>query len=328
VATLLNNLEGGTSGTAVSAANSGGTSGNAFDAVNIVTGGTLAYSSAHAAHGTLSMVAATGTTTTSGSYAQWGTSLGTVTTHYGRAYLYLSAAPASTDAVIEYLSAGTFRAGIQVTTGRQIQVQDAAFGFIHTFTAVIPTAQWVRVEWQIVFSATAGQAVISYYASMDSATATETYTSPASQNFGASANQLQFGWNNGHASQPSVYFDDLGGSTTGLLGPATTTWTLAGATTVTSSTAGALAWTAVLAGTATDSSVTAGTLAWLAPITGTAASASITAGDVYRSGGRSSPLLTSAQAVTTGPASSTLAVPAQAGVQAGDLILIWAATGG
>lgn len=328
---FLNNFEGGTNGTTISNANSGGTSGNAFNVIGSGTGTTEAYSSSFAAHGTLSGKMQVGTTSAP-AYISWNsTTLGTVSAiSYGRAYIYLSAAPGTGDAVIAFLNGSTFGGGIQINTSRKIILQNSASGFDQTFTTTLALSTWYRIEWSVTpGSSGTGTLVCNLYVG-DSGTVTETKTGTGGY-VPSNWNAIRFGWGaagTSHASQPALYFDDVGFSTTGFLGVASTTWTLASATTGTTSTTGALGWTATLASAVTDSSSTTGTLAWQAPISGTAASASVTAGDVYRSGGLTSPLLTSAQAVATGAAASTLAVPAQAGVQAGDLILIWAATGG
>jgi hypothetical protein len=215
-----NNFEGGTTGTTITTANSGGASGTAFTAVTIGTTASATFSNVHAAHGNLGLVVATGTTS-SNAQMQWGsTVLGTLTTIYGRAYFYTTAAPGANDAVVQFQSSGASVCGFQITTGSQWLVQDAAFTYIHTFTSVIPTGQWVRIEWKVIFSATVGQVILNYYATADSTTVTESYTSPATQNFGASINTANFGWNNAHVSQPTMYLDDLALSTTGFLGPA------------------------------------------------------------------------------------------------------------
>lgn len=212
------------SGTTITTGNSGGGPGssNAFDATAIGTGATLQFSSTQAAHGTYSMACATGTTSTTAT-AEWTTSMGTQTTVYGRIYLYVTASPGNSDAIVRFQNSGTFGLGLQLSTARQIVVQDAAFTFIHTLTSVIPTGQWVRWEWQIAFSASVGQVTVNYYANADSSTATESYTSAASQNFGASANQLLLGWNANHANQATIYMDSVNVNGTGFPGPALST---------------------------------------------------------------------------------------------------------
>src|SRR5258707_3093639 len=92
---LVNSFEGGTSGSAVSTANSGGASGNAFDSVTIGTGATVAYDNAHAAHGSLALQIATAGTSAAAN-AQWSTSMGSQGTIWFRLYAYFTANPGVT----------------------------------------------------------------------------------------------------------------------------------------------------------------------------------------------------------------------------------------
>lgn len=216
MAGATNSFEGGTSGVTMTTGNTGGASGDAFDFVTIGTSATGAFTT-HSAHGSLGAVVATGTTSAT-SFFGWNTKVGTTTAHYGRAYINLQGTPASSDAFIEWQNSGTFIGAIQLTTGRQLLIQNAAFSTVHTMTTVLTVGTKYRVEWHLVNSATTGTLQVSLYVG-DSVTATETYTS-GSTNFAAQATQYQWGWNNGHANQPQVWIDDVAISTTGPLGPA------------------------------------------------------------------------------------------------------------
>jgi Putative Ig domain len=216
---LINDFREGTAGTGITTGNSGGTAENAFDAVTATNGATVTYSATQAIHSSLSM-AVTTTATAGVASATWSTSLGTQTTVFGRAYLYLTASPAVTDAIFQHHLSGATTCNIQMTTGRQIAIQDANSATVHTLTSVVPTGQWVRVEWEIIFSATVGQVTVNYYASADSTTTTETYTSAATQNFNTGANSIDWGWTNSHASQPVMYMANLNINNTGFAGPA------------------------------------------------------------------------------------------------------------
>jgi hypothetical protein len=219
---LYNGFETGTSGTTLSAGSGGNTAGggiNYLDGITAGTGTTVAFSNAFAAHGSLSAKIATGSTATA-AYMEWAASLGTVTTHYGRAYLYLTAAPGTSDAFIRFQdSTGAHAAGVQLTTAQHIVLQDATSASVHTFATTVSTGTWWRVEWELISGAGTGQITVSLYA-LDSATATETYTSSASQALGANCASVRIGWTGSHASQPAVYVDDIGISTSGFLGPA------------------------------------------------------------------------------------------------------------
>jgi len=219
---LNNDFREGTAGTAITTGNSGGTGESAFDAVTTTNSATVTYSATQAIHSSLSM-AVTTTAVAGVASTTWSTSLGTQTTLFGRAYLYLTASPASTDAIFQHHLSGASTCNIQMTTARQIAIQDAAFATVHTLTSTVPTGQWVRVEWEIIFSATVGRIIVNYYASADSLTATESYTSPATQNFNTGANSIDWGWTNAHISQPIMYMANLNMNNTGFAGPANST---------------------------------------------------------------------------------------------------------
>jgi hypothetical protein len=214
---LVNDFREGTSGTTITTGNSAGTGENAFDAVTITGGGAAVYSATQSTHsplsGSFSTVAA-GT-----AFVQWGTSLGAQGTVYGRAYVYLTGAPASNDNIISFANSGTFGGGIMVTTGLVLQLQSATFTQVGT--QVLPVNQWIRLEWKIVAGAAgAASATVNYYSSQDSATITSTTTDVTNQyGSAASINQVNFGWTTSHASQPVTYHANLNVNNTGYPGP-------------------------------------------------------------------------------------------------------------
>jgi uncharacterized protein YjbI with pentapeptide repeats len=214
---LANSFEGQASGTAVSAANSGGSSGDAFDAVTIVSGGSAAFSNAQSMHGAQALSVSTGLTTTTGSFVTWSTSLGSVTTHFGRAYIRLTAAPATSDAIIEGMDSTTFAWAIQLTTSKTLAIQSSTFSTVHTMSTVLALNTWYRVEWEIVNSATVGQVVLSLYLG-DTGVAVESFTGSSNQNYLAATTSVNFGYINGHASQPQLFFDDIALSTVAAIG--------------------------------------------------------------------------------------------------------------
>jgi hypothetical protein len=227
--TLLQDFEHGTNGTALTAGSGGNTAGsgdNFLDSVSIGSGGTLAFTSTSPIHGALSCLIATGATA-AGTFMTWAASLGTQTVHWGRTYLSLSAAPAASDAFIQFQDSSlAWAAGIQVTTARQLAVQDHGFAIVHTLATVLATATVYRVEWQLVSGTSTGQVTVSLYAG-DSLTALETYTSPASQAVGANCGAVLLGWTGAHANQAGVTVDDYALGTTGALGPSVQAITLA-----------------------------------------------------------------------------------------------------
>lgn len=213
MATWTNSLEGGTSGVAITTANSGGASGNAFDDVSALAGQTLEFSNVFAAHGSLSMKVASGAT--GGQvYGAVKTSLGTTfTTIGGRLYFYLTAAPAAFQGILRFTSGGggTNRAIIGVNTARRLQVLTAASTTSATGTmALIPIGAWCRIEFAITLSATVGQVDARMWLTPDSTgTADETNCLATSQNYGGTADSIRVGMVSGSlASSVVQYIDD------------------------------------------------------------------------------------------------------------------------
>jgi hypothetical protein len=222
MALLTNSLEGGTSGTTISNANSGGASGDAFNTVSIGASATLTFDNAHAAHGGLAMKATTPGTATS-SFAYWGTSLGAGQgTVWFRAYLYLTANPGVNTRAVTFwttTSAGTICASVILKTTGTVAFWNSGSSEIIVTTAAVPLNQWFRVEGFCVSSATVGQMELKLFSSMDATVPTETQTSTALQNTGASIGSTGFGPSSSVASI-TYWMDDVGVSTTGYLGPA------------------------------------------------------------------------------------------------------------
>jgi len=215
--TLANNFEGGSAGTALTAANSGGASGNKFDAVTCAGTGTVSYTSS-APHGTLAAALTPGT---SPCFLQWGkTSITTPsTTSYGRTYLNLGADPA-VGVQLAKLGDSSFNRDAQITiqTNGKLALYDAAGTKQLTFTSALPLNTWLRVEWTLVNSATTGSLAVSVYAG-DSYTPLETET-VGGINTGTSFGSLQLGQAIASSTPPgTVLLDDVAIGTAGPLGP-------------------------------------------------------------------------------------------------------------
>jgi hypothetical protein len=251
---LANSAEGGTNGTTVTTGNSGGTSGNAWNAVTVSATCTAVYSSSRSMHGSLSYALTTGTTAGEAEVG-WTTSVGTVTTFGGRVYVNLSAAPAASDANVQIRGTSASNGGnIQISTGRVLILQTPSFSNAVTFTTVMATSTWYRIEWKMI-TGSAGSA--SFQVSLftgDSVTATETHTDSTNAWGGTGGvAECNFGWTNAHANQPTLYMDDIQCNATGLPGPVSTTHS--GAAALTGSGSMSAAWqfeeTVALAGSGT-----------------------------------------------------------------------------
>lgn len=219
---LTNSFEEGTSGTTLTTSNTGGVPNNAFDAVSVGTGTTLAFDSAEAAHGLLSLKTATGTTSTT-TVATWSTSLGTQTTVYFRAYLYYTANPGSSSKPITFWAGATRAANLQITPAGKPQVLNGSSGAAAiTFADSIPLNQWFRIEGFVTGNSSTGAVQLTLYDTMDSTTSTETHLA-SSLNTTGSITRVDFGETfTSVASIGPFWIDDIALYTGGLIGPLNT----------------------------------------------------------------------------------------------------------
>ena len=216
---LTNTFEGGTNGTTISTGNSGGLSGNAFDVVNVPASGTVAFSNAEAAHGSLSGELAT---TTAGSpYVAWSNSMGTQNQVWFREYLYFTANPGSAQRVFEPNSGGTAGGGVMVGTSGKLLTVDSSGTTETTSTNSIPLNAWFRIEGYVIGSATAGQVQVALFDSPDSTVSTEVNTTAGNLNTGGPLTVYRFGHGDGStiANLGPFWMDNIGLSNAGYLGP-------------------------------------------------------------------------------------------------------------
>lgn len=213
---LSNTFEGGSNGTAISAANSGGTSGDAW---NTITGTAPVFSTDHAKDGTLSgkWVIPSGTKTSS---LRW-TGFGSLTTDvWGRAYLWISAAPTTDFRLIAARNnSGSGSAFIGITTAGVLRILNAAQTTVATGTVTIATGQWVRVEWRVRSATTNGQVEVWLFNNPDSTTADDHFSTTTAV-LAANTDQMEHGvcTNAGQAAY-TFYLDGIAASSTAAIGP-------------------------------------------------------------------------------------------------------------
>jgi hypothetical protein len=215
MAQLTATFEAGVNGNNITTA-PGEASANAWDDVQRPGASNVVYDNTQK-YGTLAMKA-----TASGGangYTEWGTSLGAITDHFGRFYLYMTANPASSFRPCRVLSTGTAAVFFLVTNLGKIQVLDSGGGQIILTTTSVNLNAWTRVEYHITHSATVGQAEVKLFTSPDSAVAAETIQTTANKNLLASANQLHYGATGGD-SDGSFWLDNIIGNAASYPGPA------------------------------------------------------------------------------------------------------------
>jgi hypothetical protein len=215
-ATLANNAAGGTNGTAVTTANSGGTSGDAFSSV----AGTVVYDNTHYHSASY---AYKNTTVLGQTYVQW-TGFTAATTLYARFYMYVSASPTATIALLSFMAG---------TGNHAVLLLDTATNKLHLWvsgvaepvtTNALPSNAWCRIEAKCFADAAAGYLEVKLFNSPDSVTPTETITT-ATGNTGTLFDGITFG-DTGYLTAPPVGFvywiDDLAIGTAGYVGPINT----------------------------------------------------------------------------------------------------------
>lgn len=219
-----NNAEGGTNGVTTTqgvGGNTGGLSGDYFDGVTIQGASALTFDNTHVRDLLSYKIApASG----QADYLEWNTQMGTVTTVYGRFYIWLETSPASAPLLQFRSGAGQAARLVLNPSGANATMnwKDAAGTDIaSTTTAALTVSQWYRFEFKVIFSATVGQVFLNYYLG-DSTTAIETLSSAATAVLMANADSMRIGRIAGVANTYIVWLDNILVNDTGFPGPAIT----------------------------------------------------------------------------------------------------------
>lgn len=275
---LSNSLEGGTSGTTVSAGNSGGASGDAFNTVTIGTGATLAFDNAHAAHGTLGMqVATAGTTATS--LAEYGI---TATVAWFRAYVFVTANPAANVNIIRLLDSATILTTVRLNSSGKIAFLTGAATLSGTSSATFPLNQWFRIEVGVDFTAPGSQTVtVRLYlgADPDSISITETISATALTVGSTNISTVRYGVITTGTNIGPFWLDDLAFSDVTWLGPV---FSGQGAASSISTVTGAARAIDAVSGTAPSATTATGTATGLYTAAGTTVAITTASGDASR----------------------------------------------
>lgn len=228
---LTNTAEGVTpSGTTVTLGNSGGTSGNAWDVIQPGTGGTIISDSAHAAHGTLAYNLSINATA-SECYLAWTTSIGSLGTSaavFTRAYLYATANPGTLHKLISVMTGTNATCGtLSLTTAGKIVTFNGVGSTVATSTNSIPLNQWCRVEFDVTPSATVGVLTARLFQGADDVTPLETLNNTGQALQAGPVDQVRFGPRGTTvANIGPFWFDDMGITDAGPMGPAVTNATV------------------------------------------------------------------------------------------------------
>lgn len=222
MALIRNTAEGQTNGTALTTANSGGSSGDAFGLVSVV-GGTVVFSTDHAAHGTrgYKITCAASQTVdlrhnglTGHTSAPWQT------------WLYLTGNPPSACDIGQIRSASGVSAKVQidVSAGQpRLKFTNGSSSIVYSTINSIPINQWIRVELLITVGTTAtnGRAQGGYWLG-DATTAASSFDTAATTDTGtATVTEYRYGKLTAAPAVPVFYLDDVSTNpgATAFIGP-------------------------------------------------------------------------------------------------------------
>ena len=200
-----NSFEGGSNGVTLtqgSGGNTGGSSGDFLDVVDAT--GTVTFSTAQAAHGSVSMLVSTGVS----ALAYAGYTLSSVTTDYMRCYIRLTALPGVVQILTRYLSGASQSLRVNVKAAGTLEVRDAGNSVVGTTTSAVSINTWWRLEMFTTFSATVGAVALRLYNTADGTTITDSLNL-SGLTLTANATALRFGVGAAAASIPTTYYDDL-----------------------------------------------------------------------------------------------------------------------
>jgi len=202
--------EGGTAGSAITAANSGGASGTAFFAVNVSGTATWTYSATGKAHGSLGYRFQDAGASTDKGYIRTATAAG-VDQFSDRTYFTLNTVPTTAQDLLVFVDTGTSvkLCSVGMLSAGQLRVSNATGATLSQFNGPLTAGTLYRVEtqWHKGTTTTDGQVAVQLFAG-DSTTALWTYSAT---NVNVGTTQFQYKWygdNNGsHVSD--ITFDDI-----------------------------------------------------------------------------------------------------------------------
>lgn len=154
-------FDAGTNGATITTSDTG--NGTAFNAVNIPAGGSLTYDNSLSVTGGQSgkFISGTAASTT---FGQWSTAIGTQTTIYARFWVRMSALPSANLILFRTRNVTANAANVRLSATNKFELTDSAgaAGGVAS-TASMPVDRWVRVEVDIVYSATVGSITCRLY---------------------------------------------------------------------------------------------------------------------------------------------------------------------
>lgn len=205
---LANNLNGITSGTAVTAGNSGGTSGSAFGSAFANTGATCTADSAAAYEGACGLQLTYSSASTSG-YVSWSISAAAGVRLSGSFFFKFSTMPSVLEGILTIASTN-----LKLTTTGQIEATSVST--VDAATPALSTNKWYYIEWAFTVGTTSsnGRSELNVYDAATGYTLLK-YDSGTTLNTGSStATILQIGRAFNAASSNTLRYDLLAADNT------------------------------------------------------------------------------------------------------------------
>lgn len=201
-----NNAEGGTNGTAVTPGNSGGASGTAFLSVSPGASGSIAFSSAWAAHGTLSYLF----TPAAGAACSTVLPDATAAPQFARRiYVRLTGYPSAETIFADVqTTGGTTVARLHLTATGALKMVNAAGSAVATFTNVLALNTAYRISIEGTVNATTGTFNADLY-NLDSLTSIESKAQTNVNTGSTNVGRLALGKLTAAPSMAPFYIDDI-----------------------------------------------------------------------------------------------------------------------
>ena len=223
---MTNSAEGGTNGLAADYTNTGGSSGH-FIYSALSGAGTVAFSNAFAAHGTLSYAVQANI-----DVAKLDWQLIPTTTAAMRGYFYVTSLPTANTILMAPFNGLSMDAGIGVDTTGKVFVKDATNTTIWTSTASISASTWFRLELAVIVGATTSTGTINaaFYTG-DSTTANDSFSTSTANTGSGTFDLLYFGKISSNSWSSTFYMDDLAArpDSSSFIGPYSATYPSPGA---------------------------------------------------------------------------------------------------
>lgn len=220
MAEYTGNFETGTNGNNIQTTDAGSL--NAWDDRNFSADATLTYSNVEK-YGNLSARMVFSATPNTAYVAWTNTTLGSSLTElWGRVYLFYAAWPATTGFWIRAFDGGSRAWESYIDSTGKLVLRDSGGTQRAISTNAINAGAWVRIEFHVQNSSTAGFIEAKLFNDPDSATATETVTSTGSFSTLTKTDLIRIGENTGGNPSNTVYMDNILVNTTGYPGPLST----------------------------------------------------------------------------------------------------------